>query len=88
MGRKTKNLTSLPEPPRPEPRMPRGSQVVIAASVPIYFGLAWLLAILLPDYCFVAWVPLAFGIHSVTILLFSWSDKHGSNSWPDASKDE
>lgn len=57
---------------RPDQRLPRGSKVVIAVSVPVYLGLAWLIAALLPDYSFFALVPAAFGIHSATVLLLRW----------------
>jgi hypothetical protein len=80
MGRRAKGKMTVPESREPELRFPWRSRVVIAASVPIYFSLAWLLASLLPDHSFVAWVPLAFGIHSVVVLLFSWGWRPGGNS--------
>lgn len=64
MGREAKGSQVTPE-----QRLPKGSKVVIAASVPVYLGLAWLIAALLPDYSFFALVSMAFGIHSATVLL-------------------
>jgi hypothetical protein len=64
MGREAKETGVTPE-----QRLPRGSKVVIAASVPVYLGLAWLIAALLPDYSFFALIPVAFGIHSTSVLL-------------------
>jgi hypothetical protein len=86
MGRKTKNPTNLSDSSRPEPRMPWASRVVIAVSIPIYFALAWLLAVLLPVYSFVALVPVAFGIHSVVVLLLSWIQ--GRNSVTEEREDD
>jgi hypothetical protein len=87
MGRRAKGKMTVPESREPELRFPWRSRVIIAASVPIYFGLAWLLATLLPDHSFVAWVPLAFRIHSVVVLLFSWGST-GGNSGCDGREDE
>jgi hypothetical protein len=80
MGCRAKGKTTVPESPKPELRFPWRSRLVIAASVPIYFGLAWLLATLLPDYSFVAWVPIAFGLHSAVVLLQSSLGRQRSNS--------
>jgi hypothetical protein len=67
MGREAKDSGVRTEQP-----LPGGGKVVIAASVPVYLGLAWLIAALLPDYSFFALVPAAFGIHSATVLLLRW----------------
>jgi hypothetical protein len=64
MGGKAKN-GGMP----PEQRPPRGSKALIAASVPFYLGLAWLIAALLPEYSFFALVPVAFAIHSAAVLI-------------------
>lgn len=47
---------------------PRFSTPVLAASVPIYLGAAWLVAWLLPDYSVFAVVPFAWGLHSAVVL--------------------
>jgi hypothetical protein len=54
---------------RTEPSLTRGGKVLIAASVPLYLGLAWLVVTLLPDCSFLALVPAAFGVHSAAVLI-------------------
>jgi hypothetical protein len=47
----------------------RRYRLVLGCSIVVYLGLAVLVARWLPDYSVIAWAFLAFGAHSVLVLL-------------------
>jgi hypothetical protein len=57
------------DPDGAELRKLRRYRLVLSGSVVVYLGLAVIVLYLLPDYSFIAWIFMAFAVHS-SLMLF------------------
>ena len=60
---------AVSDPSTPEPRSQLGLRLIVALSILVYLGLAWIIVVWLPGYFFLALVPAMFALHSTPVLL-------------------
>jgi hypothetical protein len=53
----------------PEPRLSSSFRIVVALSIPTYLAMTWVITVWLPNFYFLALIPIALAMHSGLILL-------------------